>query len=141
MRRVTQTEYETLAALRYSLRKFLHFSEETARSAGLTPQQHQALLSIKGFPGGSGRLTISQLAERMQIQHHSAVGLADRPVAQGLLRREPSHDDRRQVFVTLSARGLAVLQKLSEAHKEELRRMLPELHELMTQLSADGRRG
>jgi len=135
MAHVTQAEYETLAALRYSLRKFLHFSEETARSAGLTPQQHQALLSVKGAPGGAARMTISQLAEWMQIQHHSAVGLVDRLAAQGLLRREPSQADRRQVFVTLSARGSAVLERLSTAHKDELRRTLPELRELMARLS------
>src|SRR5512140_1355287 len=110
MARVRQVEYETLASFRYSLRKFLHFSEETARSVGLTPQQHQALLSIKGFPSGEGRITITQLAERMQIQHHSAVGLADRLAAQGLLRREPSRSDRRQVYVRLSERGLAMLE-------------------------------
>ena len=135
MARVTQAEYETLAALRYSLRKFLHFSEETARSAGLTPQQHQALLSVKGAPGGAARITISQLAERMQIRHHSAVGLVDRLAAQGLLRREPSRVDRRRVFVRLSTKGAAVLERLSAAHKDELRRTLPELHELMRRLS------
>ncbi len=137
MKPITHTEYETLAAFRYSLRKFLHFSEETARSAGITPQQHQALLAIKGFSGGTGRLTISQLAERMQIRHHSAVGLADRLMAHGLLRREPSRSDRRQVYVVLSARGSALLERLSAMHREELRRMLPELRQLTEELSGE----
>ena len=137
MRGVTQTEYETLASFRYSLRKFLHFSEESARAAGVTPQQHQALLSIRGFPGGESRVTISQLAERMQLQHHSAVGLVDRLAAQGLVRREPSREDRRQVFVTLSAKGSEVLEQLSAMHKEELGRMLPELRRLLDELSGE----
>lgn len=136
MARITKTEYENLAAFRFSLRRFLHFSEEAAESLGLTPQQHQALLSIKGFPGRD-RVTIKELAERMQIRHQSAVGLADRLTAQGLLRREPSRTDRRQVYVTLTAKGLAILEQLSSIHKEELRRILPELQKLIEQLSAD----
>ena len=69
---VTQGEYQALASLRYSLRQFLHFSEQAAGEAGLTPQQHQALLAIKGF--GGAQLTIGELAERLQLRHHSAVG-------------------------------------------------------------------
>ncbi|MBI3175345.1 MAG: MarR family transcriptional regulator [Chloroflexi bacterium] len=136
MMRITKTEYEILAAFRYSLRQFLHFSEEAAQSVGLTPQQHQALLSIKGFPGRD-KITIKELAERMQIRHHSAVGLADRLVAQGLLKREPSRTDRRQVYVTLSTQGLAILEQLSSIHKEELRHTLPELQKLIEQLSTE----
>lgn len=136
MARITKTEYEILAAFRYSLRQFLHFSEEAAQSVGLTPQQHQALLSIKGFPGRD-KITIKELAERMQIRHHSAVGLADRLMAQGLLKREQSHTDRRQVYVMLSTQGLAILEQLSSIHKEELRRILPELQNLIGRLSAE----
>lgn len=136
MARITKSEYETLAAFRYSLRQFLHFSEEVAHSVGLAPQQHQALLSIKGFPGRD-KITITELAEQMQIRHHSAVGLVDRLMAQGFLVREQSLTDRRQVYVTLSSKGLAILEQLSAVHKEELRRMLPKLRELIEQLSAD----
>ena len=62
MARITKAEYEILAAFRYSLRQFLHFSEAAAQSVGLTPQQHQALLSIKGFPA-CDKVTIKELAE------------------------------------------------------------------------------
>ena len=136
MARITKSEYETLAAFRYSLRQFLHFSEEAAQSVGLTPQQHQALLSIKGFPGRD-KITITELAEQIQIRHHSAVGLADRLMAQGYLVREQSLTDRRQVYVTLSPKGSAILEQLSAVHKEELHRMLPGLRQLAEQLSND----
>lgn len=134
MPRITKTEYETLAAFRYAIRQFLRFSEEAAQSAGLTPQQHQALLAIKA---AQNKLTIKELAERMQIRHHSAVGLVDRLMAQGLLKREPSRADRRQVYVTLSPQGSRLLERLSSTHKEELRRMLPELRNLIERLSGD----
>src|SRR5688572_26743677 len=118
---VSDAEYETLAAFRYALRRFLRFSEEAAQEAGLTPQQHQALLAIKGFPGRD-RVTISELAERLQIRHHSAVGLVSRLVAQGLVTREQDSADRRQVYVALTESGTEMLERLTAAHREELRR-------------------
>ena len=132
--RVTKAEYEALAAFRYSLRQFLHFSEEAAASAGLTPRQYQALLAIKGFPGRE-TATIGELAEQLQIAHHSAVGLVDRLGLHKLVLREPSTDDRRQVYVSLTARGIEVLDKLASAHKEELRRLGPRLNSIVNELN------
>jgi DNA-binding MarR family transcriptional regulator len=130
---ITKAEFETLAAFRHAVRQFLRFSEEAAQAVGLTPQQHQTLLSIRGFPGRD-HVTISELAERLQIRHHSAVGLVDRLVAEGLVKREPATADRRQVYVTLTRRGSDVLEQLSAAHREELRRIGPQLHQLLEQL-------
>jgi DNA-binding MarR family transcriptional regulator len=133
MVKIRRTEYETLAALRYALRQFLHFSEEAAQSAGITPQQHQALLAIKGFPRRS-RVTVGELAERLQIRPHSAVGLADRLVSKKLITRKHNDADRRLVCLALSARGEEILQKLSAAHKEQLRRAGPEIESLLKRL-------
>jgi DNA-binding MarR family transcriptional regulator len=131
--KVTKAEYETLAELRYALRQFLHFSEEAAHAAGIAPQQHQALLAIKGFPGRD-RVTIGELAERLRICHHSAVGLANRLVTNGLLARKPNANDRRQVFLTLTARGGQLLEKLSDLHKRELHRLAPRMESLLKSL-------
>ena len=131
--KVSQAEYEALAAFRHALRQFLHFSDEAARTAGLTPQQHQALLAIKGFPGRD-RATIGELAERLQIRHHSAVGLANRLVAERLAQRTQDTADRRQVYLALTARGETVLEKLSAAHKEQLRRVGPQIGLLLERL-------
>jgi DNA-binding MarR family transcriptional regulator len=130
---VTQKEYEALAALRYALRQFLRFSEEAAVAAGLTPQQHQALLTMKGFPGRE-RITIGELAERLQLRHHSAVGLANRLVTHRLAARERDVRDRRQVHLVLTARGEEILEKLSAAHKEQLRRVGPQISLFLEQL-------
>jgi len=129
----TKSEYETLAALRYALRQFLGFSEQAAQRAGLTPQQHQALLAIKGFPERD-RVTVGELAERLRVRHHSAVGLADRLVSQRLVTRTQGTKDRRQVYLGLTARGEAVLERLSAAHKEQLRRVGPHIGELLERL-------
>ena len=131
--KVTKQEYETLAALRYALRRFVHFSEDAAQHAGLTPQQHQALLAIKGFPGRD-QVTVGELAERLQVRHHSAVGLADRLVAERLVIRAGDEADRRRVYLKLTSRGEALLERLSAAHKEQLRRLRPELKELLERL-------
>ena len=113
-----------LAAFRFALRQFLRFSEDAAQEAGITPQQHQALLAIKGFPGRD-RVSVGELAERLQVAHHSAVGLIDRLVMEKLVAREASEEDRRRVFITLTRRGEDVLETLSSAHREQLRRMGP----------------
>jgi len=134
-RSMSQADYEALGAFRYALRQFLHFSETAAQAAGLTPQQHQALLAIKGFPGGA-QVTIGELAERLQIRHHSAVGLVDRLAAQKLVVREAAQTDRRQVCVALTEHGEQLLESLSVAHREELRRIGPNLKELLAQLGS-----
>ena len=137
MTKVSKSEYEALAAFRYALRQFQRFSETAAKAVGLTPQQHQALLAIKGFPERD-YVTIGELAERLQIRHHSTVGLVDRLVRQGLVAREPSEDDRRQVHVSPTRRGRDLLEKLAEVHREELRRVGPQISELLDRLADRG---
>ncbi len=133
MTKISKADYETLASFRYALRQFLRFSEEAAETVGLTPQQHQALLAIRGFPERD-RVTVGELAERLQIRHHSAVGLVDRLVAQKMVTRELAEDDRRQVYVALTSHGLGILEQLSSVHRAELRRIGPQLTRLLTQL-------
>ncbi len=131
--KVTQAQYVALAELRYALRQFLRFSETAAHAAGLAPQQYQALLAIKGFPGRD-RMTIGELAERLQIRHHSAVGLADRLVAKRQVRRVPDRNDRRQVHLALTRQGEALLETLSAAHREQWRRVGPQISQMLEAL-------
>lgn len=132
-RKLSKTEYELLASFRFALRQFLRFSEDAAHSAGLTAQQNQALLAIKGYPGRD-RVTVGELAERLQVAHHSAVGLVDRLAAEKLVVREPSEEDRRRVFITLTKKGEEILEKLASAHRAQLRRIGPEIRGLLTRL-------
>lgn len=115
-----------LAAFRYQVRKFMRFSENAAREAGITPQQHQLMLGIAGYTG-SGKATISELAEFLQERHHSVVGLVDRAEQGGLVRRASDPADRRVVVVSLTARGWSILKKLSLEHLEEVSRLREEL--------------
>lgn len=125
-RRLSKAEYESLSAFRHALRRFLRFSADAAEAVGLTPHQHQALLAIKGFPGRDF-VTNGELAERLQIKHHSAVGLVNRLEAQGFIVREQGESDRREVYVTLTARGAELLERLTAVHQEELRLIAPQL--------------
>jgi len=120
--------YRTLADFRYALRRFIAFSEGVARAAGLTPRQHQALLALKGSDAEMG---VGELAERLVIQHNSAVGLVDRMEAAGLVRRRASDQDRRRVRLTLTARAEAVLAELTSAHLEELHRLAPAMRAIL----------
>ncbi len=128
-----KSDYETLAQFRYLLRTFLAFSGAAAEGAGLRPQQHQAILAIKGFPGRE-RVTIGELAERLCVRHHSAVGLVDRLVERELVRRLVDPSDRRQVLVEITPKAEAILANLSDLHREELRRLSPVLRQLLVNL-------
>jgi DNA-binding MarR family transcriptional regulator len=130
----SKEDYATLAEFRYALRCFLRFSEAAAETAGLTLQQHQALLFIIGFPGRE-QVTIGELAERLQIQHHSAVGLVDRLEEQGLVERTHNSEDRRQVFISLTDKGVGVLKSLASTHREELRHLGPQLCNMLEKIT------
>ncbi len=131
----SKEDFESLAEFRYALRSYLRFSENSAKSAGLTLQQHQALLFIIGFPGRE-QVTIGELAERLQIRHHSAVGLVDRLEQQELVERIQNKEDRRQVFICLTRKGISVLQGLASSHHEELRNIAPKLCSLLEKITA-----
>jgi DNA-binding MarR family transcriptional regulator len=111
-----------LARFRYALRKFLRFSENAARQCGVTPQQHQLMLGVAGYTG-RGSATVSELAEFLQERHHSVVGLIERAVQNGLVRRVQGTTDRRLVIVSLTPRGEEVLSKLAKLHEEEAKRV------------------
>lgn len=129
-KKITKTQYERLGAFRHGLGRFLRFSHEAARRAGLRPQQHQALLAIKGFPGRD-YVSVRELAERLHVKHNSAVGLVDRLEERGLIRRSLSKQDARQLDIRLTKRGEALIEKLSQTHLQELRSVGPQLRELL----------
>jgi DNA-binding MarR family transcriptional regulator len=123
---LTLREYQDLAEFRYQLRRFLHFSEDRAREHAIEPQQHQALLALKGLPRDK-RPTIGELANRLLLRHHSMVELIDRLESSGFVERRSDPEDRRQILIHLTSRGTAKLHALSLAHQEELRVRGPEL--------------
>jgi DNA-binding MarR family transcriptional regulator len=130
------TEYQTLAEFRYQLRRFLRFSEQTARTAGLEPQQHQLLLAVKGLPQGR-KATVGTVAERLQLAHHSTVELIDRLVERGFVQRCRDEADQRRVLVNLTPQGEEILQKLSLAHQAELRSVGSALVQMLNTLLRD----
>jgi DNA-binding MarR family transcriptional regulator len=129
--RFSDHDYRAIAAFRARLREFLRFSEESARSAGISPQQHQLLLAVRGYDG-PGEPTIGELAEALQIRHHSCVGLIDRMEAMALVQRLPSPDDARKVLVRLTLAGQRVLAQLTDAHQREYQ----QLHDVIEALLA-----
>jgi DNA-binding MarR family transcriptional regulator len=123
-------DYGTLAQFRYQLRRFLAFSEAAADKAGLTPQQHQALLAIKGFSSPEP-ISVGDLARFLLIRHHTAVELMDRMTKAGLLSRTVDGDDGRRVLVKLTRKGEQKLRTLSRIHFEELRSAGPALTKIL----------
>jgi DNA-binding MarR family transcriptional regulator len=126
MKKLTLSDYQALAEFRHQIRKFLRFSEQAVQAAGLERGQYQLMLAIKGMPEGV-RPRIRELANRMYIQHHSAVELINRLEAGGFVRRERAQDDRREVLLALTPKGERVLGELALHHHEELRSAAPSL--------------
>ncbi|WP_024520528.1 MarR family transcriptional regulator [Bradyrhizobium sp. Tv2a-2] len=131
-----QQDYATLAAFRRSLRVFLAFSEDAARKAGLPPQQHQAILAIRGLAPETG-MTVNDLAEQLLLKPQTAVELADRLEDAGLVRRERDDVDRRRVFLSLTAKANRLLEKLSAEHLAQIRRDAPELIALLRDVARE----
>ena len=138
MPRISTTDYRSLAAFRYEIRKFLAFSERAASDAGIEPKQHQLLLAVRGLPPGA-RPTVGVIAERLCVRHHTTVALVDKLEKRGLLRRERSTEDRREVLLHLTPEGESVLQRLSALHRDQLRTVGPTMvAALRTILVGDG---
>lgn len=133
---LAQDDYERLAEFRYLLRRFLVFSEDAAEQSGLTPQQHQALLAVRGHRGLQP-LTTGALAERLAIRPHSVVGLIDRLAAKGLIHRSMASTDRRQVLIELTPEAKTLLRGLSVVHRHELKRLAPLLRGLLSEIDSD----
>jgi len=136
---VRQADYFALASFRYALRSFLAFSQQRAKEAGLTPQQHQSLLAIKGFSGEKG-LSVTDLATYMLLKHHSAVELVDRLEKADLVIRVPDSDDRRFIRLALTPKAESKLVALSARHLIEIGRNAPHLIDVLGHLSAENRK-
>lgn len=127
-------DYEALAELRYLGRKFLRFSKDWLRAkVGLSPEQYEALLAMKASSSPKG-LTISELSERLQVRHHSAVNIVDRLVESKLITREPAETDRRQRHVKLTAKGEKLIEELASVHHKELRNRSGEMIQALERL-------
>jgi DNA-binding MarR family transcriptional regulator len=136
MSTLDQLQYQRLLNFRTGLRRFLHRSAQQAAAAGLTPARHQLLLAIRGHPDPAGP-TVGDVASYLLIRHHSAVELIDRAVAAGLVERQQDRNDSRAVRLHLTAEAEDRLARLTELHLEELRRLVPQLEALWTELGAD----
>lgn len=124
-------DYVVLATFRTALRRFLRFVETGARDAGVTPQQHQVLLAIRGQREREWA-TIGEVAEALQMKHHAAVGLVDRCQAAGLLQRSHDLEDRRVVRVSLTSKGEDILTTLTQRNLVQLRSLGKLASELQT---------
>jgi len=128
-------EFETLANFRYQIRKFLRFSKDLLSSEDLTPDQYQALLAIRAS-SSNGKLSIRDLAEQLQVRHHSTVGIVDQLVHRAAVVREVATDDRRKILLTLTPKGEEMVQRLAPPHHRELSRLCPEMIDTLQRICA-----
>lgn len=129
---LTDADFARLADFRHALRRFLHFSEQEAATENLTPQQHQALLAIRGRAPGT--TTVGVLAERLCLKHHTTVELVQRLEKAGLLTKRPSPDDGRLLVLEATDEGTARLDRLTRSHRAQLALLGPEIMKLLSDL-------
>ena len=134
MRIVNPVDFETLAAFRYQIRKFLRFSKDLLSSENLTPDQYQALLAIRAYSPKRG-VSVTDLAEQLQVRHHSTVGIVDQLVLRQAVVRAVAADDRRKILLTLTDKGESLVQRLAPPHREELSRLSPEMIRTLQQIA------
>jgi DNA-binding MarR family transcriptional regulator len=140
MKKLNLTDYQALAEFRYQIRRFLHFSDQAVKKAGLERGQYQLMLAIKGMPAGV-RPRIRELAGRLEIRHHSAVELVNRLERGGFVHRTRAEDDRREVLLALSSKGEKVIGELALHHHDELRSTGPELVTALRRVMREGNDG
>jgi DNA-binding MarR family transcriptional regulator len=126
-------DYQALARFRHALRVFQRFSEDAARAAGITPSQHQLLLAVRGWTGDRPP-AVAEVAEVLQLKHHSTVELIQRATAAGLVSSSPDAEDHRRQLTTVTERGERLLASLSLQHRDELRRFRTEMHDVLDEL-------
>jgi DNA-binding MarR family transcriptional regulator len=129
-RPITTDRIIQIAEFRDGLRRFLHQTEESARRAGLTPQRYHLLLAIKGAPDGSERLSFGEIAQRLRLSPNTVTELCARTEEAGLIRREPSRDDQRVVYLRVTREGerrLAATIRENDDYRDELKRLFDEL--------------
>lgn len=140
MNKLTLADYRALAEFRFQIRNFLSFSDRAVQTAGLERGQYQLMLAIKGMPEGL-RPRIRDVANRLRVQHHSAVELINRLEAGGYVRRERAQDDRREVLLALTPKGEKVLAELALHHHEELQEAAPKLVAALRRVMAGKKEG
>lgn len=119
---MSKREFETLSNFRYQLRRFIHWSEDLTRRAGVTNLQYLLMLHVRGFAGREWA-TITELAERLQSKHHGVVALVTRCEKLGFVKRRPGRSDGREVEIHLTEKGERAVERLARAHREELLRL------------------
>lgn len=119
---MSKREFETLSNFRYQLRRFVHWSEDLTRRAGVTNLQYLLMLHVRGFAGREWA-TITELAERLQAKHHGVVALVTRCEKLGFVERRPGRSDGREVEIHLTDKGERTIERLARAHREELLRL------------------
>ena len=96
----------TAEAMRWPLQDLL------ARYDGLTLQQYNVLRILRG--AGAAGLPTLEIAERMIERTPGVTRLLDRLDDKGLVERERSRADRRQVFCRITAAGRKLLTRLDK---------------------------
>jgi DNA-binding MarR family transcriptional regulator len=132
-----------IATFRSELRTFLRHSEQVARRWQLTPQRFLLLLTIKGAPDRTGRLSLTEIADRLSLSRNTITELCSRAEEAGLVRRDDAEEDRRLVYLELTEeaeRRLYGALNEMDRHRGEIAQAFDELTRSFHQTATRKRR-
>jgi DNA-binding MarR family transcriptional regulator len=89
-------------------------------TADVTLPQFRALVLLDA----NGTMSVAQLAEAMGVVPSTATRMCDRLVAKKLIRREVDRSNRRQMLLSLHAKGEELLAESTRRRKQEISRLL-----------------
>lgn len=92
---------QVLEAIIYLYTESRRITKELARRADLTGPQLTVVKMLEQI----GELSLSELSERIRAQNSTVTGIIDRMEREGLVTRERSKEDRRVVYIRLTAKG------------------------------------
>jgi DNA-binding MarR family transcriptional regulator len=91
-----------------------------AADAEVSLPQYRVLVIL----ASRGPQRIGDLAQQLSVNSSSVTRMCDRLETHGLVRREPSSDDRRVVCVSITPLGQRLVRQVSKGRRQEIGRIL-----------------
>jgi DNA-binding MarR family transcriptional regulator len=102
--------FHGVADARFVIRRVFRIVDDRAKSHGLDPLEHQALIQIYGLRGGDVR--VGTVAERLDIAPAFASKLVKALGAKGFVKTAPSPDDQRVSRLSATETGAKLLAEI-----------------------------
>jgi DNA-binding MarR family transcriptional regulator len=92
----------------------------SAVNSDVTLAQYRTLVVL----ASRGRRPLGFLAEQLDVTPSTATRMCDRLVRKGLVDRRPSESSRREIEISITAEGRAIVDRVTRRRRREIARIL-----------------